>query len=222
MTTFRTFCPFSSLGFVLRGLAVYSLAFSLAALMILVPRVAGAQTTVNSSSTQLPSSAGSGSGSASSMWGAGSGGGGASSSLSDSANAHDTLGQSAALVQSAKRGFLYSSGTSIIFESVGSQSIVSTSIYGDNNVANINANQTSTNNGSVNAIGSISLSGNATTTTTVPPGGTTGTTSTSGTPTSANGAPSGKAPTGSTTAGKTTGMSTTVGAPPASSGPSGS
>ncbi len=98
------------------------------------------------------------------MWGAGSGSGNSSQSGLDSATMHETLGQSAALVNSAKRGFLYSQGTSIVLESVGAQSIVNTSIYGDNNIANVSANQTATNTGNVNANGSISLSGNASTT----------------------------------------------------------
>jgi hypothetical protein len=180
---------------------------------------ASAQTTVNSSTTQLPSSAGAGSGSATSMWGVGSGGGtSASSSMADSATAHETLGQSAALVNSAKRGFLYSSGTSIILESIGSQSIVSTSIYGDNNVADINANQTSVNNGNVNAVGAISLSGNATTNTTSP--ATTTATTGASVPTGKSGGSSpGNATAGSSapaggTSGNTTTASTTIGKPP--------
>jgi hypothetical protein len=180
----------------------------------LISGPAFAQTTVNSSATQLPSGAGGGGGSATSMWGVGSGGSGASasSSLADSANAHETLGQSAGLVNSAKRGFLYSSGTSIILESIGSQSIVNTSIYGDNNVADITANQTSTNSGNVNAIGSITLGGNATTTTTNPvPGTTSSTTTTSATPSPGNGTSA------SSSAGTTATSSTTVGKP-ASSG----
>jgi hypothetical protein len=179
-----------------------------------------AQTTVNSSTTQLPNGAGSGSGSATSMWGVGSGGStSASSSMAESANAHETLGQSAALVNSAKRGFLYSSGTSIILESIGSQSIVSTSIYGDNNVADISATQTAINNGNVNAVGSISLSGNATTTTgnpattTAPATATSAGAGKSGTPTSGN-ATSGASQSGGSTSGNTTTTSTTVGNPP--------
>ena len=184
-----------------------------------------AQTTVNSSTTQLPSGAGAGGGSATNMWGAsGSSSSAASSSLSDSANAHEALGESAALVQSAKRGFLYSSGTSIVFESIGSQSIVDTSIYGDGNIANISANQTSTNNGSVNATGAISLNGNATTTTpatgTSNGGSSAPSSNTPGSSTTATGGGS-TAATGNstTTTGNSTTSSTTVGAPPTSSTP---
>lgn len=173
-----------------------------------------AQTSVNSSTQQIPNSS-SGGGSATTMWGAGSGSGTASQSSLDSATMHDTLGQSAALSQSAKRGFLYSSGTSIVFESIGSQSIVDTSIYGDNNIANISANQTSTNNGAVNANGSISLSGNATTTV----GG--GTPSSGGSGTTA---PKAATPAGGATknnnvqTGVTTLSSSTVGTSPGPSG----
>jgi hypothetical protein len=149
---------------------------------------------------------------------------------------HDTLGQSAALVNSAKRGFLYSQGTSIILESVGAQSIVNTSIYGDNNVADISANQTSSNTGNVNAVGSITLSGNASTTTTSTntttapkPTTTTNPTSTpgsagagqSGTGQTAGSAAAAGAAAGGTTAGNTTNSSTIVGNGPgaAASGP---
>jgi hypothetical protein len=126
----------------------------------LLATVAHAQTTVNSTAQQIPSSAGSGSGSATAMWGVGPGAGNTSQPGVDSATMHESLANSAAFVNSAKRGFLYSSGTSIVYEAIGSQSIVNASIYGNNNIADISANQTSTNNGNVNANGSISLGGN--------------------------------------------------------------
>jgi hypothetical protein len=174
-----------------------------------------AQTSVNSSTQQLPSSSGGGSGSATSMWGAGTGSGSASQSSLDSATMHDTLGQSAALSQSAKRGFLYSQGTSIVLESIGAQSIVNTSIYGDNNIANVSANQTSSNSGNVNANGAITLSGNATTTV---GGATTGSGSTSGATANPKattpGGSGSAAKSGNVQAGTTTLSSSSVGSPP--------
>jgi hypothetical protein len=191
---------------VLQARRAYSLALGLCLLATLVSHPAAAQTAVNSSTTQIPSSSSTSGGSATSMWGTGAGGSSgatASSTLLDSATMHETLGESAALVNSAKHGFLYSSGTSIVLESIGSQSIVSTSIYGDNNVADISANQTSTNNGNVNANGSITLSGNATTTTT---------TTTPGSSTSGSTSSSKQSSSSSSSAGSTASTTTTVGA----------
>jgi hypothetical protein len=212
---------------------------SVGAALLLAPAVASAQTAVNYSSSQSPSR-GSGGRSAVRMWGTDAGVASPSSaSLAESAITHQAFGQSAALVNSARDGFLYDSGTSIVFQSIGSQSIVSTSIYGNNNVAEIVANQTSTNNGDVNAVGSITLSGDASTTigadTTTGSTGDTGRPGTPGTPTPGTptpGTPTPGTPTpgtapgpssggsmGTTTTGTTSDSTITVGTPPSTGGP---
>jgi len=135
------------------------LVMSVCAALPCVP--AAAQTSTNVSSSQIGSGTSNGGSSATTMWGASTGGSSQSSSSLESATTHETLGQSAGLVEAAKKGYLIGQGNSITLQSIGAQSIVSTTIYGENNVANVSATQTSTNSGAVSANGSISLNGNA-------------------------------------------------------------
>jgi hypothetical protein len=85
------------------------------------------------------------------MWGAaGSGGSG-----QDSSTMHSLDGNSAAQVNAARLGLLIGNGSNTSITAIGSQSIVSTTVIGDNNSTNITATQTSTNSGTVTNNGTI-------------------------------------------------------------------
>jgi hypothetical protein len=73
----------------------------------------------------------------------------------DSANMHYQDGLSASQVNAARQGFLLGNGSGASITAIGSQSIVSTTIFGDNNSANVTATQTTTNSGAVSNNGSI-------------------------------------------------------------------
>lgn len=83
-------------------------------------------------------------GGATGMWSAGGGSSGIDSSLM-----HYYDGQAAGYVQAARHNSLYAPGSSITVETIGSQSVVSTSIYGSDNVVRVDARQESVNSGSV-------------------------------------------------------------------------
>ena len=85
------------------------------------------------------------------MWGAAGSGG----SAQDSSTMHSLDGNSAALVNAARLGLLIGNGSSTSITAIGSQSIVSTTVIGDNNSTNITATQTSTNSGTVTNNGTI-------------------------------------------------------------------
>ncbi len=74
----------------------------------------------------------------------------------ESAEAHELNGEIAGQVNAAKLGALVGlPGTSLAITSVGSQTIVTNTISGDNISSSINATQTSSNSGSVSNTGTI-------------------------------------------------------------------
>ena len=85
------------------------------------------------------------------MWGAAGSGG----SAQDSSAMHSLDGNSAALVNAARLGLLIGNGSNTSITAIGSQSIVSTTVIGDNNSTNITATQTTTNTGTVTNNGTI-------------------------------------------------------------------
>ena len=89
--------------------------------------------------------------SSSRMWGSA----GPNGNATDSATMHALDGNSAGQVNAAKQGLLLNGGPGMSITSIGSQNIVSSTIVGDNNSINVNANQNSTNSGSVSNQGTI-------------------------------------------------------------------
>lgn len=92
--------------------------------------------------------------SASAMWGTNYGGV-AVSGASASAQTHGQNGIIAGQVNAAERGYLVSTGSSGTIQAIGSQTIVSSTIYGNSNSASINATQSSTNSGAVTNTGTL-------------------------------------------------------------------
>jgi len=74
----------------------------------------------------------------------------------DSATMHQMNGMSAGYVESAQKGLLYARGTSITIQSVGAQNIVNSTIYGNSNNVEIQAEQISKNTGAITTSGTIS------------------------------------------------------------------
>ena len=100
---------------------------------------------------------------ASSMWGTAPAGATVEGAL-ESAAMHVQNGIVAGQVNSAEEGLLYSngSGESYNIYTIGSQSVISNNIIGNDNVVDVDANQTSQNNGDVNNDGQINTGKNAT------------------------------------------------------------
>lgn len=73
----------------------------------------------------------------------------------DSSTMHYQSGLAASQVNAARQGFLVGNGSGASITAIGSQSIVNTTIFGDNNSANVTATQTTTNTGAVSNNGSI-------------------------------------------------------------------
>jgi hypothetical protein len=73
----------------------------------------------------------------------------------ESAIAHNQNGQAAALVNAARKNLLLG-GPGIAITAIGSQSIVSNTVIGDDNDVSISASQSSSNSGSVNNSGTFS------------------------------------------------------------------
>ena len=95
---------------------------------------------------------GTGSNSSSSrMWGSA----GPSGTAMDSATMHALDGNSAGQVNAAKQGLLLNGGPGMTITAIGSQNIVSNTVIGNNNTTNINANQNSSNSGTVTNNGTI-------------------------------------------------------------------
>lgn len=95
----------------------------------------------------LGTASGSGSGSsvsASVMWATSNGGPNVSS-----AQLHQLAGESAASVEMARKGILYLNGASIAVQAIGAQTIVSTTIIGDDNAVDVDAVQDAHNTGDV-------------------------------------------------------------------------
>ncbi len=85
------------------------------------------------------------------MWGAAGSGG----SAQDSSTMHSLDGNSAAQVNAARLGLLIGNGANTSITAIGSQSIISTTVIGDNNSTSITGTQTSTNTGTVTNNGTI-------------------------------------------------------------------
>lgn len=92
------------------------------------------------------------------MWGT-AGGAVGKSTLQSSADMNAANGTVAGQVNAARNGYLYS-GITINVSSIGSQSVVNTTIVGSGNSANVSASQSSSNSGSVSNNGSLAMSGN--------------------------------------------------------------
>lgn len=113
-------------------------------------------------SSSYSSNVSSSSNSTGAMWGTASGGmvttsgNWAIGGTVDSATMHQMNGMSAGYVESAQKGLLYARGTSITIQSVGAQNIVSSTIYGNGNNVEIQAEQISKNTGAITTSGSIS------------------------------------------------------------------
>lgn len=71
----------------------------------------------------------------------------------DSSIMHAQDGNSAGQVNAARQGLLF--GPDVSITAIGSQNIVSTTVIGDNNSTNVNANQNSSNTGAVTTNGTI-------------------------------------------------------------------
>ena len=109
---------------------------------------------------QINSSMAGGTGTAGMMWGTGAAGGVGVSGALNSSTTHLLDSQAAGFVQSARSGYLYAPGSSISVQSIGSQTIVSNSIYGNNNTNNMDIRQDSRNDGNTTNDGSINNGGN--------------------------------------------------------------
>lgn len=62
-------------------------------------------------------------------------------------------------VNASEEGLLLTNGMNMTIQAIGSQSIVSTTIYGDNNQVDVVADQTSENSGDVTNHGTMSATG---------------------------------------------------------------
>lgn len=91
------------------------------------------------------------------MWGVGGAGCAACTGGDASAALHFQNGLVAGQVNAAEQLLLLSNGMQMTIQAIGSQSIVSTTIYGDHNSANTVATQTTNNAGGVSTNGSIGL-----------------------------------------------------------------
>ncbi len=97
--------------------------------------------------------------SAGAMWGTGIGSTGGGAALG-SAQMHQLDGMNAGYEQAARKSLLMAPGNSITVQSIGNQTIVNTSIYGNNNTATIDSEFSSTNSGSINNSGAVSNTNN--------------------------------------------------------------
>lgn len=88
------------------------------------------------------------------MWGSS---GASGTGVGDSSTMHAQDGNSAGQVNAAKQGFLFNGGPGMTITAIGSQSIVSTTVTGNNNTTNVTATQSSSNSGSVSNSGTIVL-----------------------------------------------------------------
>jgi hypothetical protein len=105
-----------------------------------------------SAQAQSTTSSTPGSGSSGRMWGASGTGG---TGILDSSTMHTQDGNAAGQVNAARLGLLLNGGPGITITSVGSQSIVNTSVVGNNNITNVTASQTTTNTGNVTNSGQV-------------------------------------------------------------------
>ena len=113
---------------------------AIAAGLLIVSTAAQAQTATTTS----------GSGSSGRMWGAANA---SNANPIDSSLMHSQDAASAGEVNAAKAGLLY--GANVNITAVGSQNIVSTTVFGNNNVTTVTPTQTSSNTGTVTNNGTI-------------------------------------------------------------------
>lgn len=95
---------------------------------------------------------------ATAMWGVGT----STSNSNNSANSaamHQQNALVAGSVNASEEGLLLTNGMNMTIQAIGSQSIVSTTIYGDNNQVDVVADQTSENSGDVTNHGTMSATG---------------------------------------------------------------
>ncbi len=97
--------------------------------------------------------------SAGAMWGTGIGSTGGGAALGSS-QMHQLDGMSAGYEQAARKSLLMAPGNSITVQSIGNQTIVNTSIYGNNNSATIDSEFSSSNTGAVSNSGAVSNTNN--------------------------------------------------------------
>ena len=90
------------------------------------------------------------------MWGTGSSASSSKDSQLASSKMHVNYGVVAGQVNAARDGLLYQ-GTSITLTSIGSQNVISTTIFGDNNRLDVDAEQDSSNSGDVTNNGTINV-----------------------------------------------------------------
>jgi len=84
------------------------------------------------------------------MWG-----GGSATSAANSAALHNQEGSVAGEVNTARLGALLNVGPGATIQAIGSQTIVSTTVYGNNNSTTVTSTQTAINSGTVSNNGSI-------------------------------------------------------------------
>lgn len=97
--------------------------------------------------------------SAGAMWGTGIGSTGGGAALGSS-QMHQLDGMSAGYEQAARKSLLMAPGNSITVQSIGNQTIVNTSIYGNNNNATIDSEFSSSNTGAITNSGAVSNTNN--------------------------------------------------------------
>jgi hypothetical protein len=92
--------------------------------------------------------------SASNMWGTAPAGVAVPGAL-DSAIAHNQNSAAAGAVNAAEAGILFNGGSGMNITAIGSQNIISTTVIGDGNDVDVNANQSSSNTGAVSNSGTV-------------------------------------------------------------------
>lgn len=93
--------------------------------------------------------------SAGAMWGTGTGGSTGVGGAAASAQMHQLNGMNAGYEQAARKSILMAPGNSITVQSIGSQTIINNSIYGNSNSALINADVTTSNTAAVTNSGDV-------------------------------------------------------------------
>ena len=92
--------------------------------------------------------------SGSNMWGT-TPGGIAVTGAYESASTHSVNGSIAGMVNAARKGYLINTGGTTTIEAIGSETIVSSSVYGNNDTVSVTASQSSSNTGPVTNTGNL-------------------------------------------------------------------
>ena len=124
----------------------------------LLALTASAQTTVYDS--YPGASLGSSGTSAGAMWGTGSGGNAGVGGAAGSAQMHQLNGMTAGYDQAARKSILMAPGNSITVQSIGNQTIINSSINGNNISAVIDADVTTSNSGAISNAASVKNTNN--------------------------------------------------------------